>query len=108
AEGSARGLMCVSAGGPGQGSAQVFNLADPEAAALNRFLFPGYTLVAYDDRGTGDSGLLDCPDLQRAITADAQQTAAAACADTIGPTRAFYSTPDHAQHPDAVRRSPGA
>ena len=75
--------------------------------AIYRYLFPGYTLVAYDDRGTGESGLLDCPAVQAALTADQQRAAAAACAGTIGPQRAFYSTAEHAEDLDAVRQALG-
>ena len=106
-EGVQRGVLFLIAGGPGQGSAHVFGLGAPAAVSLYRFLFPGYTLVAYDDRGTGSSGLLDCPALQRAITADQQRAAATACADAIGPTRAFYSTADHAEDLEAVRQALG-
>src|SRR3954470_10214797 len=42
------------AGGPGQGSAQAFELR--RAGAYWRFLFPGFTVVAFDNRGTGASG----------------------------------------------------
>ncbi len=107
ADGTPRGVLFLIAGGPGQGSAHVYGLGDPSAASLYRFLFPGYTLVAYDDRGTGDSGLLDCPSLQGAVTADAQQSAATACANVIGATRAFYSTAEHAEDLEAVRLSLG-
>ena len=51
--------MFILAGGPGQASAETFNLG--LKAAYWRAFFPGYTLVAYDDRGTGKSGALDCP-----------------------------------------------
>src|SRR5436190_8118329 len=95
--------MFMIAGGPGQGSAHVFGLGSQESVSFFRFLFPGYTLVTYDDRGTGDSGLLDCPALQAATTADAEQTAAADCAAMIGPGREFYSTADHAEDLEAVR-----
>jgi pimeloyl-ACP methyl ester carboxylesterase len=107
ADGTPRGTVFLVAGGPGQGSAHVFGLGDPAAVGLYRYLFPGYTLVAYDDRGTGDSGLLSCPPLQKAITADDQQNAAGACATTIGPARDFYSTAQHAEDMDAVRQSLG-
>jgi pimeloyl-ACP methyl ester carboxylesterase len=107
AVGTARGTLFLVAGGPGQGSAHVFGLGNPSTVLLFRFLFPGYTLVAYDDRGTGASGLLDCPPLQKAITADDQQNSAAACATTIGPSRDFYSTAQHAEDMDAVRQSLG-
>jgi pimeloyl-ACP methyl ester carboxylesterase len=105
--GTPRGAVFLIAGGPGQGSAHVFGLGNEQAVSIFRFLFPGYTLVAYDDRGTGDSGLLDCPAVQTAITADQQRAAAASCAATIGPTRAFYSTHEHAEDLEAVRQALG-
>jgi pimeloyl-ACP methyl ester carboxylesterase len=105
--GTPRGAIFLIAGGPGQGSAHVFGLDDEQAVSIYRYLFPGYTLVAYDDRGTGESGLLDCPAVQAALTADQQRAAAAACAGTIGPTRAFYSTAEHAEDLDAVRQALG-
>jgi pimeloyl-ACP methyl ester carboxylesterase len=104
AEGVPRGVMFLIAGGPGQGSAHVFSLGAQAAVASYRFLFPGYTLVAYDDRGTGDSGLIDCPALQKAITADQQRSAAADCANVIGPSRTFYGTAEHADDLESVRR----
>jgi pimeloyl-ACP methyl ester carboxylesterase len=102
-----RGAIFLIAGGPGQGSAHVFGLGTPADVAQYRFLFPGYTLVAYDDRGTGDSGLLDCPALQKANTVDTERVATAACAASIGAARDFYSTADHAADLDAVRQSLG-
>ncbi len=107
AAGTPTGTMFLIAGGPGQGSAHVFGLGDPNAVSLFHFLFPGYTLVAYDDRGTGESGLLDCPGVQAAVTADQQRTAATACAAQIGPSRQFYSTADHAEDLEAVRAALG-
>ncbi len=107
AQGTPRGVVFLIAGGPGQGSAHVYGLGDESAVSLYRFLFPGYTFVAYDDRGTGASGLLDCPVLQKASTADAEQQAATACATQIGPQRDFYSTADHAEDLEAVRQALG-
>jgi pimeloyl-ACP methyl ester carboxylesterase len=107
ATGTPRGAVFLIAGGPGQGSAHVFGLDDLQQVQLYHFMFPGYTLVAYDDRGTGDSGLIDCPATQAAITADQQRTAAAACAVSIGPNREFYSTAQHAEDLDAVRQALG-
>ena len=105
--GPSRGVVFLIAGGPGQGSAHVFGLDKAGNVSLYRYLFPGYTLVAYDDRGTGDSGLLDCPDLQRANTADQQRKAVIACAAVLGARRDFYSTADHAADMDAVRAALG-
>jgi pimeloyl-ACP methyl ester carboxylesterase len=103
-DGVQRGVVFLIAGGPGQGSAHVFGLGAPAAVAGYRFLFPGYALVAYDDRGTGDSGLIDCPALQRAITADQQRSTAADCANIIGPARTFYGTAEHADDLESVRQ----
>ena len=99
APGVPRGVMFLIAGGPGQGSARSFDLGTPANAALFRFVFPGYTLVAYDDRGTGASGLLRCPTLENAYPVESEAIAAATCADAIGPTRDFYSTLDHTADP---------
>jgi pimeloyl-ACP methyl ester carboxylesterase len=107
AAGTPRGAVFLIAGGPGQGSAHVFGLDSEQEISLYHFLFPGYTLVAYDDRGTGESGLIDCPAVQAAITADQQRAAAAACATAIGPARDFYSTAQHAEDLDAVRAALG-
>jgi pimeloyl-ACP methyl ester carboxylesterase len=94
AAGTPRGVMIMLAGGPGQASAETFKLG-PKAAYWRSF-FPGYTLVAYDDRGTGKSGALDCP-LARTI---------ADCGNAI-PNRAFYTTRDHAEDIESVRLALG-
>jgi pimeloyl-ACP methyl ester carboxylesterase len=106
--GAPKGVMFLIAGGPGQGSARSFDLSSPDNADYFRFLFPGYTLVAYDDRGTGASGLLRCPSLENASTDAEEQAAVSACANSLGPARDFYGTLDHAEDLDAVRSSIGA
>jgi pimeloyl-ACP methyl ester carboxylesterase len=106
--GVARGTIFLIAGGPGQGSAHVFDLGAPDAVVLYRFLFPGYTLVAYDDRGTGDSGVLRCPGLQTSVSIDVETGLAAACAESLGAQRDFYSTHEHAEDLEAVRQFLGA
>ncbi len=103
-----KGVIFLIAGGPGQGSARAFGLSSPDSADFYRFLFPGYTVVAYDDRGTGASGLLRCPSVEGPFTSAAEQAAVAACADALGPTRAFYGTVEHAEDLEAVRASIGA
>ena len=108
AEGAQRGVMMLVAGGPGQGSATVFNLGDKDSADLYHALFPGYRIVAFDNRGTGKSGLLVCKALQQSTTFVGQETLAAGCATSIGPTRDFYSTHDHADDTEAVRVALGA
>ena len=95
--------MMLVAGGPGQGSASVFNLSDKDSADLYHALFPGYRIVAFDNRGTGKSGLLVCSALQKSTTFVGQEVLAAGCAASIGPNRDFYSTHDHADDTEAVR-----
>jgi pimeloyl-ACP methyl ester carboxylesterase len=107
AQGTPRGVMFLVAGGPGQGSATVFGLGDPSSADYYRFLFPGYTLVAFDNRGTGKSGLLNCPGLQGYYPIEQEETLVGACASAIGPSRVFYSTREHAEDIEAVRQSLG-
>ncbi len=107
AKGATRGAIFLVAGGPGQGSAGTFDLGDPQHAAFFRNLFPGYTLVAYDDRGTGSSGPLACPGLEAATSADQETQLIAGCAASLGPRRDFYGTADHAEDLEAVRQSLG-
>ena len=109
ASGVPRGTMFLIAGGPGQGSAGSFNLAPGFNRDLMRFLFPGYTLVAFDNRGTGQSGVIRCPALQTAVNPSVEEDAALArdCAAIIGPQRVFYATRDHADDMDAVRAALG-
>jgi pimeloyl-ACP methyl ester carboxylesterase len=94
AAGTPKGVMLMLAGGPGQASAETFKLG-PEAA-LWRSYFPGYTLVAYDDRGTGNSGPLACPNAR--TIAD--------CGNAIA-GRAYYTTREHAEDIESVRQALG-
>jgi pimeloyl-ACP methyl ester carboxylesterase len=107
AGGTPRGTLFLIAGGPGQASARTFDLASQ--GAFFRDQFPGYTLVAFDPRGTGRSGLLRCPEFQNdpAASPARAQALVATCANEIGPTRSFYSTRDHADDIDAVRQALG-
>jgi len=109
ANGTVRGVMFLVAGGPGQGSAEAFDLSPGLNRDVMRFMLPGYTLVAFDNRGTGQSNLIDCPRLQATATATAEEGAALAaeCAATIGPQRVFYATRDHAEDTEAVRAALG-
>src|SRR4051794_27886022 len=69
---------------------------------------PGYSLVAFDARGTGESGALDCALPTAGLPSQAvRNRAVARCADTIGSRRDFYGTPDNAADIDAVRQALG-
>src|ERR671935_1552025 len=107
AGGTPRGVMFLIAGGPGQASALAFDLASNGGQLRDQF--PGYTLIAFDPRGTGRSGVLRCPELQADPSASParEQALVAKCATEIGPNRTFYSTRDHADDIDAVRQALG-
>jgi pimeloyl-ACP methyl ester carboxylesterase len=106
---SPRGVMFLVAGGPGQGSAKSFDLGSASVAQQFQAIFPDYTLVAFDNRGTGASGLINCPAIQRTVPTSVAQAARLArdCADRIGPTRQFYATRDHAADIESVRTALG-
>ena len=65
-----------------------------------------YHIVGFDQRGTGGSGLLRCPELER----DARLRSVAAgeaCAREIGDARRFYTTPDSVEDLEAIRQQLG-
>jgi pimeloyl-ACP methyl ester carboxylesterase len=101
-------LMFMVAGGPGQGSVEAFDLRG--VPGFWRGLFPGYTLVAYDDRGTGSSGHLSCPGLAAVVTASPVKAAAIVgrCGRSLGARSSLYSTRANASDMDAVRQALGA
>ena len=104
ASGVQRGAMFMIAGGPGQPSAGVFSLGTPADAAYYRSLFPGYALVAYDGRGSGRSGPLDCPSLEGFAQPG---FGGATCAAVLGAKRDFFGTGDQAEDLELVRQSLG-
>ena len=101
AKGSPRGVMMMIAGGPGQASAIAFDLAT--LGSVWRSLFPGYTLVAFDPRGSGGSGFLNCS-VTNPLAVAAEVTA---CGDALGPSRAFYTTAANAEDVDGLRQALG-
>jgi len=88
-----RGTILLLAGGPGEDATSVFDLTSD----LWHTLFPGYTVAAFDDRGTGDSGRLSC----------GGAASAGRCGTVIGPRRAFYGTHENVEDTEAVRRALG-
>jgi pimeloyl-ACP methyl ester carboxylesterase len=98
-------VLVALSGGPGQSSvaaASSFAISLQPALSL-------YRLAVLDQRGTGESGVLDCPNLQRLRSLDAfLPTELAACANRIGPSRAFYTTADTVLDIDALRQALGA
>jgi pimeloyl-ACP methyl ester carboxylesterase len=67
-----------------------------------RGLLPGYAIVAVDPRGTGESGLLRCPDYENGTATSDWGKLITQCSDELGPARQFFSTRDRADDLDAT------
>jgi pimeloyl-ACP methyl ester carboxylesterase len=82
-------------GGPGQ--------AGVIYAGTYDFILPhgGRDLVLLDQRGTGASGLLRCPSLER--ESEHVSKAVAACGQRLGARRSFYTSVDSAEDVEALR-----
>jgi pimeloyl-ACP methyl ester carboxylesterase len=101
-----RGVVLFLAGGPGQASAQILPLVLDEV----RQLFPGYTVAASDQRGSGDSSPLHCAAFEQTVAIDWDEVDdfAERCAEQLGPARAAFTTREAAEDLDAVRAALGA
>ena len=101
---SSRQVLIALSGGPGQSSVSA---AESFALSLEPAL-KRYRLVVLDQRGTGRSGALSCPVIQREDgLAPVVPQELADCAARIGARRAFYSTVDSARDLDALRQALG-
>lgn len=91
------------AGGPGQGATP---LVDQFAAQLSR---AGRThdVVVFDQRGTGESGPIDCTEVDRVPEVRNATAQIRACGEKLGPSAAFYTTADTVQDIEAVRAELG-
>jgi pimeloyl-ACP methyl ester carboxylesterase len=92
-----RPAVMALAGGPGAA-------AIPDATHFARLLAPllrGRDLLVVDQRGTGASDPISCPQIETHETWSAQQVAA--CAQTLGRARAFYGTDATVADLEAVR-----
>jgi pimeloyl-ACP methyl ester carboxylesterase len=103
----ATGALLLLAGGPGQASTTAYR--NPlEAKPYDDFAKPAPfdDIISFDPRGTGKSGLLRCPALERANEVD-YGPAAADCAKRLGARRGFYRTTDAVEDIEAVRAALG-
>jgi pimeloyl-ACP methyl ester carboxylesterase len=98
----ARRAVIALAGGPGQ--AAVRGLA--QHPGLSAGASQGRDVIVFDQRGTGRSGLLRCPSLERSNLLDAGDEAAT-CAARLGPARAFYTTRESVADIESIRRELG-
>jgi pimeloyl-ACP methyl ester carboxylesterase len=98
---SGKTLMYLSGGPGGAGLSEMLSIM-PNFP----YLVDNYRLIGYDQRGTGRSGLLRCPRLEK--DPQLRNTAAAAeCAEQIGIARRHYTTPDSVQDIEAIRAELG-
>jgi pimeloyl-ACP methyl ester carboxylesterase len=98
-------ILIALTGGPGQPG---IDFATPSSLSLEPALRQ-YRLVVLDQRGTGESGVLRCPQVQALRTLDPflPQTVAG-CAAQVGPRRVFYSSADTVLDLESLRRRLGA
>jgi pimeloyl-ACP methyl ester carboxylesterase len=91
ATGARTGTLVFLAGGPGQSAIDLTT----DLAKLLEPLRESYDIVTVDQRGTGQSGAVECK-------LDGEQDVAA-CADKLGPARAYMSTPETAKDLENLR-----
>lgn len=96
--------VMLIAGGPGESAIEALAFT---GKALSKAL-PRFDIVAFDQRGTGESGQLRCRALSRRGARRRLPAAFARCAEQLGPRRAFYRTTDSVDDVEAVRSYLGA
>ena len=95
-------MMYLSGGPGGAGVSEMLGVV----AGLGD-LEQRYRLIGYDQRGTGRSGLLRCPRLER-DTHLRDTGAGEDCANRLGVARRHYTTPDSVADMEAIRVELGA
>src|SRR5215203_3944640 len=100
--GAGRPTLVYLSGGPGGAGIEEMLAVMP----LVPRLMDAYRVVGFDQRGTGGSGLLRCPALEREPRLRGV-SAGAACARRLGDARRFYTTPDSVEDLEAVRADLG-
>ncbi len=97
------GVIVMLAGGPGQPALPTF---EEVAALLTREpALRGFELVAFDQRGTGQSQGLQCPEL--VVLQPRLTKSLGACGTALGATRAFYTSQESVEDLDALRQALG-
>ena len=98
-----RGAIFALAGGPGQPATQFtsdFLFAFGDQAA-------GRDIVTFDQRGTGRSDLLRCPEVEKVALLSRYPESGQKCAERLGDRRGLYTTSDSVDDMEAVRRAIG-
>jgi pimeloyl-ACP methyl ester carboxylesterase len=98
------GVIVLLAGGPGQPALGPFEaLLAPLARETT---LRGFELVAFDQRGTGQSQGLQCPETGESFKGGLKAYLGA-CGAALGPTRAFYPSQESVEDLDALRQALG-
>jgi pimeloyl-ACP methyl ester carboxylesterase len=98
-----KGAVFLLAGGPGQAATPLTSYAKGALAAG----LGDRDLIVFDQRGTGFSDPLSCPELAKAGSQPQYDAAVTQCADGLGASRAFYTSRDNADDIEAVRQAIG-
>ena len=101
-EPSRKPTLLYLSGGPGGAGVREFADVLFEVGPLAR----RYQLVSYDQRGTGSSGLIRCPALERDPRLRSMR-AGAGCAARLGARRGLYRTDDSVEDVEALRQALG-
>jgi pimeloyl-ACP methyl ester carboxylesterase len=99
---AARPALVYLSGGPGGAGIEEMVAVMPLVSSL----LDSYRVVGFDQRGTGGSGLLRCPALERDPRLRSVR-AGAACAERLGEKRRLYTTPDSVADLEAIRAELG-
>ncbi len=97
------GVIVLLAGGPGQPALPAFE--EMLAPLAHEPSLRGYELVAFDQRGTGQSGGLVCPGEEPSKTSESAYIGS--CGSALGPTRMFYSSQESVEDLDTLRQALG-
>jgi pimeloyl-ACP methyl ester carboxylesterase len=109
------GLRVARIPGPPHASTLVYLSGGPGSSGVDELesilwsissVTTSYRVITFDQRGTGRSGLLRCPELESDLRLRSS-AAGAACADRLGPARSHYTTADSVEDLEAVRRALG-
>ena len=97
-----RGALLYLSGGPGgAGVSEMVSVLATLPGVTRRF-----TVYGFDQRGTGESGLLRCSALEGDVRVRSTR-AGELCARSLGPRRSFYTTPDSVEDMEAIRQALG-
>ena len=94
--------VVILPGGPGQSITP--DLAPEDDAVVLALLGAGREVIVFDPRGTGRSGLIRCPELQRDPHLRSPR-GAETCARRLGERRGSYGIDEHVGDLEAVRRA---